>query len=295
METGRDEFMKRILMATDFSTRSDRALRRATLLAKASGAELVLLHVVDDDQPRRLKETQERESMELLSSFAETARQADGVACEAHLVLGDPFQAIVDAAERLDADLVILGPHRREALSDVFSGTTVERAIRLSRRPVIMVNALPAKPYDCVLIATDFSDCSEVAVETARKLGFLGVGKSAVLHAFDAPAHGLMRRASVSTEDIKNYLAEEQEFIDAKMTAFLEKLEFTPTHRVTKFIDSTTAEAILDGATELKANLVVIGTHGRTGLQKWFLGNVAEEVLGDAKMDVLVVPVTSFA
>ena len=284
--------MKRILVATDFSTRSDRALRRATLLAKASGAELMLLHVVDDDQPRRLMEAERRESTEILSSSADTAREADGVACEAHLVLGDPFQAIVDAAERLDADLVILGPHRRQALRDIFVGTTVERAIRLSRRPVIMVNAVPAKPYDCVLVATDFSDCSAAIVKTARKLGFLDVGRSAVLHAFESPAEGLMRRASVDVEDIKHHLDVEKELVDKELTAFLEKVEFVPTHRTTTVIESTTAQAILEGARELKANLIIIGTHGRSGLQKLFLGNEAEEVLRDSELDVLVVPAT---
>lgn len=206
------------------------------------------------------------------------------------MVLGDPFQAIVDAGEHLDADLVVLGPHRRQALRDVFVGTTVERAIRLSRRPVIMVNAVPAKPYDCVLIATDLSENSAAAVSIARRLGFLDVGQLAVLHAFEAPAHGLMRRASVGAEELRYYVAKEQELADTALSAFLDKVQFAPTHRRTKCVEATTAQAILEGAREVKANLVIVGSRGRSGLKMLFLGNVAEEVLRDSELAVLVAP-----
>ncbi len=74
--------MKRILVATDFSTRSDRAVRRAILLAKTHEASLTLLHVVDDDQPQRIVKTEQKASMEIIEELATTLREVDQLTCE---------------------------------------------------------------------------------------------------------------------------------------------------------------------------------------------------------------------
>lgn len=79
--------MKRILVATDFSTRSDRALRRAILLARQVSAEIILVHVVDDDQPPRLVKAEERAAGHLLNDLAATLREVDRVRCETRVVL----------------------------------------------------------------------------------------------------------------------------------------------------------------------------------------------------------------
>ena len=103
--------MKRILVPTDFSTRSDRAIRRAALLARQTSAEIILLHVVDDDQPPRLLQSAEREANSLLQELAATMRESDRLSCNARVSLGEPFQTIIDAAEEVDADLLVMGPH----------------------------------------------------------------------------------------------------------------------------------------------------------------------------------------
>jgi nucleotide-binding universal stress UspA family protein len=164
--------MKQILAATDFSTRADRALRRATLLAQEAGAQLVLVHVVDEDLPPRLLEAETLEATALLQELAATVTLVDAVPCAARLAVGEPFQAISALAEELDTDLIIMGQHRRQALRDVFVGTTVERTIRESLRPLIMANAPPTGPYERVLAATDFSEGSANAPHVAQNLGF---------------------------------------------------------------------------------------------------------------------------
>src|SRR5690606_38642304 len=131
---------RRIMVATDFSTRSDRALRRATLLAREMPTRLLLVHVIDDDQPARLAEASHREASILLMKLAGTVQDADGLACEARVVLGEPFQGLSDAAEEFEADLMIMGAYRRQILREIFMGTTIERTIRRSRRPILMAN-----------------------------------------------------------------------------------------------------------------------------------------------------------
>lgn len=282
--------MKRIVVATDFSTRSDRALRRAILLARQFSAEIMLVHAVDDDQPARLVKAEQRAANDLLSDLAATLREVDRVDCEARVVLGEPSKAIAEAAEHADTDIIVMGPHRRQALRDVFIGTTIERTIRQSRRPVIMANAVPAGGYYRILIATDLSECSAIAVKEIQKLGLLDHVEVLVLHAFDAPARSMMGRAAMTTDELTDYIAEEEDRAGKELFGFLQMVDLRPNRRFVHIIEAPIPEMIRDGVRKQKVDLVVIGTHGRTGPAKLFLGSVAEEVLRDSDVDVLVVP-----
>lgn len=282
--------MKRILVATDFSTRSDRALRRATLLARQTSAEIVLVHVVDDDQAPRLLKAEEREATQLIDDLAASLREIDRVPCKGHVMLGEPFQVIASIAEDIDADVVVMGPHRRQALRDVFIGTTVERTISRIRRPVIMANAVPSGVYSRILVTTDLSDCSATAVKAARKLGFFNHTEVLLLHAFDAPAQGMVIRSSMTTDQLKDYIAEEEERATGELTKFMRKVEIAPSRRFVQLIEGSAPDMIQDCIRKQKVDLVVIGTHGRTGAAKFFLGSVAEEVLRSSGIDVLAVP-----
>lgn len=285
--------MKRILVATDFSTRSDRALRRATLLARQYSAEIAVVHVIDDDQPSRLLKAEQREARNLLDDLAATVSEIDRLQCDTRLMLGEPFQAIAETAEAVSADVIVMGPHRRQALRDVFIGTTIERTIRRSQRPVIMANAVPAGRYDRILVATDLSDCSATAIAKARKLGIFDHTETIVVHAFDAPAQSMMIRSSMTMDQMKDYIAEEEERATGEVAEFLGKVELRPSRSIVQLIELSAPETIRDCVRKQKADLIVVGTHGRTGAAKFFLGSVAEEILRRSEVDVLVVPTAS--
>lgn len=288
-----EQRMKRILVATDFSTRSDRALRRATLLARQYSAEIAVVHVINDDQPSRLMKAEEREARNLLDGLAATVSEIDRLQCETRLMLGEPFQAIAEMAEAASADVIVMGPHRLQALRDVFIGTTIERTIRHSHRPVIMANAVPAGHYDRILVATDLSDGSSKAIAKARKLGILDHTETLVVHAFDVPAQSMMIRSSMTMDQLKDYVAEQEERAADEVREFLEKIELRPSRSIVQLIELSAPETIRDCVRKQKADLVVVGTHGRTGLAKFFLGSVAEEILRRSEVDVLVVPCAS--
>jgi universal stress protein E len=127
-----------ILAAMDFSTRSQRALRRAGQLAQATAAELAIVHVVDDDQPQRLVGMEARESERMLTELIGAMSELRDVRCHPRVVIGDPFDAIVRTAVAQTADLIVMGAHRKQLLRDIFVGTTVERVIRTGHHPVLM-------------------------------------------------------------------------------------------------------------------------------------------------------------
>ena len=117
----------RLLCATDLSSRSDRAFRRAGLLARAAGAELVLLSVVDDDQPARLVASERREVTMLLGELSRAVHELEGLQPRLRVEVGDAFDAIIRVADAEEADLVVMGEHRKRLLRDVFVGTTIGR------------------------------------------------------------------------------------------------------------------------------------------------------------------------
>ncbi|SLN65891.1 universal stress protein [Oceanibacterium hippocampi] len=282
--------MQRILLATDFSERSDRAARRATLLAKTTGASLALVHVVDDDRPKRIFEAEQRAAEALLAEQARSFREIDGLSCTSRIVMGDPFEGIAAAVRETDADLLVVGPHRRQVLRDVFIGTTAERTIRASERPVLMANGVPAGPYRHVLVAVDLSECSATAIRALQKLGLGSKCVVSVVHIFDAPAASLMVRASSTKEGIRNYLEDEKERVSGELAAFLNDIGLKPKRRILKHNETSIAHTIAATVREANADLVVVGTVGRTGVAKVLLGSVAEKVLRRADFDILAVP-----
>ena len=135
--------MQHIMVATDFSERSDRALRRATLLARETGAALTVLHAVDDDRPRRIVEHEQEDAEALLTRLTATLQEVDGVKAAMRVILGEASEAILLATREDTPDLLVIGPHRRQIFRDVFIGTTAERTIRSARCPILMANAAP--------------------------------------------------------------------------------------------------------------------------------------------------------
>jgi nucleotide-binding universal stress UspA family protein len=161
----------RLLCATDLSSRSDRALRRAGLLAREAGAELVLVSVVDDDQPTILVASEQREVAILLAEQSRTMHELRGLEPRLRIEAGEAFEAIIRVADAEDADLVVMGEHRKRLLRDVFVGTTIERVMRIGHRPVLMASGPAEWTYRRVLAAVDTSESAAYALRTAQRLG----------------------------------------------------------------------------------------------------------------------------
>jgi nucleotide-binding universal stress UspA family protein len=280
----------RILVATDFSPRSDRAIRRAVLLAKTFGAHLTLLNVVDNDLPPRRIRAERHSAALLLGRTVDTLRAVDGIDSDSVVSVDSPFQGILKACRQLDPDLLVIGAHRRQSLMDMFVGTTAERLIRVSPRPVLMANAVPAAPYRHVLIAVDFSPFSAEAVRAAARLGLQRQAAVSVLHVYDPPAAGLLLQASLSDEAITDLRAEAEERAAAELAAFLRELEFAPLRRIVRAAETLVADTIREVAAELSADVIVVGTRGRTGSQKLLLGSVTEDLFRSTDCDVIAVP-----
>jgi nucleotide-binding universal stress UspA family protein len=284
--------MRRIMVATDLSSRADRAMRRAALLAAASGAELLILFVVDDDQPAVMVEVQRREAAALLARAAEGLPELKAIRTRTLIEEGDPFDAILRTAEAQACDLIVVGEHRRRLLRDMLAGTTVERVIRGSRRPVLMVNAIPDAPYRRVLMTSDLSPESAAMLRRAAGTGLFGGASVTVLHAREASGLGAIAMADLPPAAIAGHVAEATRTARAELLRFLAPLDLPGIERPQPMVDSSPAPlAILGAVDRMRPDLLVLGTAGAGGLGRMLLGSVAAEVLRQVRCDALTVPV----
>lgn len=280
----------RIMLATDFSERSDRALRRAVILARRHGAKLLIVHVVDDDRPRRIVDHEVGDAHQLLAELAQSLTDMDGVACATSVLLDDPFAGIVKAAEKEAPDLLVIGPHRRQILRDAFVGTTAERTIRAVRCPVLMANGPPVGPWRKVLMTTDLSDPAGNALARFVATGVAGDAARAILYVFDAPALRLALSDSIGREGQRDYLEALSREARQDLAQFVERAGGGNAERIVRHEETTVAGEILRTAKETGADLIVVSTQGKGAVARMVLGSVALQVLTGAECDILVMP-----
>jgi nucleotide-binding universal stress UspA family protein len=280
----------KILAATDFSTRSRRATGRAGMLAKATGAEFTLLHVVDDDQPQDLLQLTIREAQRVLDGQIGAIPELAESQVRAVAVAGDAFDGILRTATTMGADLIVMGAHRKQLLRDIFIGTTIERVIRLGCFPVLMVNQEPAQPYRTMLAAIDFSEHSAAALQRAMSLGMTAEGSVTLLHAFFPYAKGMMARSGVPQGSIDDYVRSERELVMDELARFVVANDLAVPGHSARVVEGRPFDVIADTVKELTPDLLVMGTHGRSGIVRALLGSVTEEALRSLEVDILAVP-----
>jgi nucleotide-binding universal stress UspA family protein len=282
-----------ILAATDFSTRSQRAVRRAGLLARDSRAELTLVHVVDDDQPPELVALERREAERILGEQIGAVAELRDLPSHALVVEGDPFDGILRAAASTGADLVVMGTHRKQLLRDILVGTTIERVIRTGPVPVLMVNGEVEQAYRTALAPVDLSEPSVNAIRTGMALGLPGGARLALVHAFVPLGKGQMFQAGLNQDTIDQYVAEERLRATKDLTAFLEANGLDEHGQPVRVVEEGGAFEVISKAVEqVKPDVLVMGTRGRSGLTRMLLGSVTEEVLRSLDIDILAVPPT---
>lgn len=277
----------RILVATDFSPRSQRAVRRAGILAAQSRGKVILMHVVDGPGGREtsqdIREAQ-RMTVEQVAVVPELYR----IPCEPLVVRGCPSDEIRNAAAAHDVDLIVIGASHRGPSRN--AGRTVRNLIRSARCPVLVVRRFAAAPYARVMIPVDLSEASEQALRSAGPLKLVECAHVTVLHAFDAPGKSKLSRFGVERDQIDSYVEACRSRSAEKVVALLECGGFAARKWSRLTEEGSPPEAIARVAERINTDLLVIGTHGRTGLRKALHGSVTEDVLSTVGPDVLVVP-----
>lgn len=280
--------MKNIIAATDLSPRSDRAVRRAAVQAHAWGAKLTIMSAVDDDLPQAaMKVLADVAKDSLKEQAADLAAQYPGLQVKTRLVYGRHFEAILNAASDAKAELIVLGQHRQGGMLDLFRGSTGERVARLGKQSVLVVADKPDKPYGRIVLGVDFSPPSVAAAAFVCDQ-FKGA-KVDMVHAFDMPFSGFIAGVNKGKRRTSQDEAAIQAIVESDRKLFLRSLPKAARELPFHCQVGLSAEVVRGWVKKTKADLVVLGTHGRSGLMRAVLGSVAEGFLRQPPCDVLVI------
>lgn len=279
--------MIKILVATDLSERSAHAVQRAVQLIRRQGCgEWSLVHVIDDDAPAAHVQRQVQQAETLLQAQAERLGEQAGSVPRVIVGTGDAAAVIVESAQGLGADLLVVGAHRKSALRDFFVGTTLERVVRSSHLPVLRVNGPVTHEYRHALLAMDLSRTSQQALNRACELGLANLDNVHVASAVEPVAAGAMMEAGISAEVLENQCELLRQQLVERLDAVGAKLGDERLRVQIGSPEGVIGEALRHSGAEL----LVLGTHAREGVSRFFLGSVASRLLSSLDSDALIVP-----
>ena len=269
---------ERFLVVSDGSEYAAAAEREALSMAKKCGAKVRIINVIAAENTELDSMGEQLLTRELNAArvhLDKVARQAaaSGVACETEVMQANEiFQEIVTQAEDMQADLIIMGRRSRHGLARLMLGDITARVIGHAHCSVLVIPRATEISGRHFIIASDGSRFSDAAAATAGRLAMLYKTPATVV-SVTSPSHNEQRReeARQAITRITSFLVLEGVSVDSKL------LEGRPD------------EKIVEVASTRHADLIVMGSHGRTGLERILLGSVAERVLNLAPCAVLVV------
>jgi nucleotide-binding universal stress UspA family protein len=196
-------------------------------------------------------------------------------------------------------DFVSMGTHGRSGFSHFVLGSVAERVVRHSKLPVLTVQARQGSANTITikrfLVATDYSEHSKRAFSMAAGLAKGFGGSIELLHVWPAPyfgpGYGFDAGAFLDPAQHKSLFDTIRENAAKEMRAFASSIAIPEGVTVATHLESGDASSrILEIIGEKQPDLVVVGTHGRTGPRRWLLGSVAERTVQHSKSPVLIVP-----
>lgn len=285
--------LRSVLLATDFSKGAATAARRAARLPLARSAKLTLIHVRDPSERGKPASLEAERSLEReaehLGTLLTKANAGDGPLVRTKLVFGRAFEEI--AREGTKVDLIVLGRHGSGGFAALLLGSTAERVVRSAVAPVLVVGKAPTHGYRHPLAGVDMSAASQRALEFCLRL-VPDVGVLEICHAYEPMFERALRRAGYSGGELVKQRREERAQAAKALRAFLEGVAGGVVLRQCRqhVRSGDPRFALLDRAKRRRADLIVVGSQGRSAIARLFLGSVAEAALRNATCDVLVVP-----
>ncbi len=285
--------IEKILLSTDGSEYSEGAIREAINLAKKCSSKLTALSVIDtnpefDVLAPQIVEKKEKAARQTLDTVQARARQ-EGVNCDTVVHEGEePYKYIVDEAIKSKSTMIVMGRRGRTGLKRLVMGSVTARVIGHAPCNVLVVPKAAQLEFKNILVATDGSKYSDAAASEA--LGLAKRNGSALTVISVVPSE-LMTPADIDFTITQRELIAEKEMREAEKNAKAVKEAAQKEGVAVKafVLSGRPAEAIIETAQEKKADLIVLGSHGRTGVERLLMGSVAERVIVLASCPVLVV------
>jgi nucleotide-binding universal stress UspA family protein len=292
----------RVLVATDFSRLSKEAVAAAVPWLRRMGSDLHFVYVLPSEAPIAgiagisiitPEQDLERNARARLRRFAASLsiKTAKG---NIHTPQGYPYLEICDLARKEKVDLIVTATHGWTGFKHILLGSNAERVVRHAPCPVLVMRShrtnqqKPKQRIREIVVGVDFSEPSRESMGYATALARRFDAHLVLLHSVDLRYY--YASPEYSTQDFPLLLETTQHIARNRMAELVEQ-----TNQAGRAVESVlelghAGDRIVNCAAERGADLVVISTHGRTGLKRALLGSTAEYVVRHAGCPILVVP-----
>lgn len=276
--------MKKILVPTDFSEQAEYALEVAYDIAKKSDASIMLLNVVESPGGGASFDTMGGAStidpmdnvfiVEMIDNMKKKMDEVvndpryNDIVLEHEVRVGNPFTSISSDVVKHDVDLVVMGSKGSSGVEEVLIGSNTEKVVRRAKCPVLTVkNKIDINKVKDIVFASDFKDEQEEVIKELTKFQKL----------FDAKLH------MVKINTPNNFGSDRE--INKQMQNFVDKVN-VENFTLNIYNDVVEEDGIIYFADDIKADMIALATHGRTGLMHLLSGSIAEDVVNHSKRPV---------
>lgn len=288
-----------LLAATDLSAPARRAVERAALLSRETGAPLELLHVADLaplDRLRRLMNASAGDMSQRilgearlrLDALAQALQARYGVDPARRVVAGALIAELSGRARELAGGLLVCGARGESVLRHHLLGSTASRLLGSAACPLLVVKQVAHEPYRRVLVPVDLSAASLPVITQALRIA--PAAEFVLLHVFEVPFEAKLRYASVDTATLDQYRLVARDEALQTLQRLCDEAALPPERVRQLVVHGDPAAQVLQAEQEQECDLIVIGKHGEGVLPEFLIGSVTEQVLAESQADVLVCP-----
>jgi nucleotide-binding universal stress UspA family protein len=290
--------LRRLILPVDGSEASQRGVAFAEQLAKSDGATVDVCSALDEAafmlpvaegalvNPAPFIAAAEKITAKHISDAVARLHDA-GISVEGTLLHGFPVAEIDEFARRRQADAIVMGTNGRSGLERMFMGSVTMALLRIADVPVVTVHADDTLRSGPMLVAIDASSASLAALECAiDRAGVTGVSLQ-LLHVYD---ESRLDRLIVVT-GLRPQSAQRQALTDAEVALeeAADRVRAAGVKFATELERGVPADTILAAVERHGAGSVAIGTHGRSALERFVIGSVADTVVRSSRVPVYVV------
>jgi nucleotide-binding universal stress UspA family protein len=267
--------MLRILAATDLSPESHIAVMRAVKVATENDAWLRVVHASEAE----LSDDEQAE----IESLADRLRASTPPEMHAHVarLRGAPLKAILEEVVTFAPDLIVLGGHRTARLRDALFGTFAARLLATTAVPVLIARSADCSPYRRLMAAVDGGDTAAQVLRLATRIA--SARHLYVVHAREVRAGERVGPAQAMAG------LDDRSAIEQVVREAVPRSETLQVHLDVRFGDPF--RVIEREVRQIEPDLLVIGTHGRKGMERLFFESIAEDVMAYIPLDILAVRV----
>ncbi len=257
--------MQNIIVASDLSERSRPAVRRAVALGVETGAALTVLFVVSDDLPTELSDPVRIGAESMLTDQITEFTKGQPLSFDVQVKTGDPLEEIDAVVSETEADLLVMGRHRRRKFLDQVRETTVEHLVRSSRVPVLLVASEADGPYRNVLSGVAYSEVCTSALRTIPM-----IAPKAKVTLFHAHEVSFRQEAERDFETWKTIYG-----LPSDLEAPI-------------FAEARPRDALDDLMADGDYDLIAIGGHTRADGGRYFVGRFTSGLIRNPPCDLLI-------